>query len=79
MQHQRINNLITKYFYRNNHLCFQILLKMENNETVAYKEYADYAAYKHDFSRFKEIITQRMPFNFRGKLEKSSSEKTKMA
>lgn len=79
MQQGTISNLITKYFYRNNHLCFQILLKMESSETIAYKEYADYAAYKHDFARFKEMIAQRSPFSLRSKSGSSVSDQIKMA
>jgi hypothetical protein len=47
----KIKNLITKFYYKENHLCFQVLLNCENNETKLYKEYNDYAQYKEEYNR----------------------------
>lgn len=41
-----IQNLITKFYYKNNHLCFQILLYLGVESTLPYKEFTDYAEYK---------------------------------
>lgn len=47
----KIKNLITKFFYKENHLCFQILLNCENNETKLYKEFEDYSQYKEEYNK----------------------------
>lgn len=41
-----IQNLITKFYYKNNHLCFQILLYLGVESTLPYKEFTDYTEYK---------------------------------
>ena len=38
--------MITKFFYRSNNLCFQILLRVEDGDLVQYQEFTDYADYK---------------------------------
>jgi hypothetical protein len=53
----KIKNLITKFFYKENHLCFQILLNCENNETRLFKEYTDYAKYKEEYNRLLDAKT----------------------
>lgn len=42
----QVKDLITKFFYQNNQLCFQILLHLEGGKTVLFKEFADYSGYK---------------------------------
>ena len=51
----KIKNLITKFYYKQNHLCFQILLNCENGETKVYKEFIDYAEYKAEYNRLLEV------------------------
>ncbi len=46
-----IQNLVTKFYYRNNHLCFQILLQCDPENMIAYQEYSDYAEYKNAFNQ----------------------------
>jgi hypothetical protein len=53
----KIKNLITKFYYKENHLCFHILLNCENNETKLYKEYNDYAQYKEEYNRLLDAKT----------------------
>jgi len=51
----KIKNLITKFYYKDNHLCFQILLNCENNETRLYKEYEDYDQYKMEYNKLLDV------------------------
>jgi hypothetical protein len=55
IQGGQVKDLITKFFYRDNHLCFQILLHLEGNETIIYKEYIDYSEYKKAFNELQQI------------------------
>ena len=48
-------DLITKFYYKQNILCFQIILKTESNENVPYREFTDYNEYKMAF----EMLSQR--------------------
>ena len=45
-----IDQLITKFFYRNNQLFFQILLNTDNS-TTTYGEYTDYSTYKKVYNQ----------------------------
>ena len=51
---QDVKDLITKFFYRDNHLCFHILLHLDGGETVFYKEFIDYGEYKKVFSDLQQ-------------------------
>ena len=53
----KIKNLITKFFYKENNLCFQILLNCENNETKLFKEYNVYNQYKEEYNRLLDAKT----------------------
>ena len=48
MKTQEAQSLLTKFFYSNNHLHFQILIQTEN-ELVVFGDYSDYALYKTAF------------------------------
>ncbi|NNE29348.1 MAG: hypothetical protein HKN16_06915 [Saprospiraceae bacterium] len=41
-----IQNLITKFYYKENNLCFQILLHFGLDRTIPFQEFTDYAEYK---------------------------------
>ena len=56
-----IEQLITKFFYRNNQLFFQILLNCDNNFTVTYGEYTDYTTYKQDYNQLLGLKTAGKP------------------
>jgi len=45
----KVRDLITKFFYRDSHLCFHILLQVDGGETVFFQEFTDYAEYKEAF------------------------------
>ena len=50
----KIRNLITRFYYKENHLCFQILLSYDNDQTILYREYNDYARYKTEYNNLLE-------------------------
>lgn len=50
----KIKDLITKFFYRDSHLCFHILLHVDGGETVFFREFTDYAEYMKAFSDLKQ-------------------------
>jgi len=50
-----IQNLITKFYYRENQLCFQILLHFGMDRTIPYKEFANYGEYKRVYAQLLEI------------------------
>ena len=52
-----IQNLITKFYYKNNHLCFQILLYLGVENTVPFKEFTDYTEYKKVYSELMNAKT----------------------
>ena len=56
----QIKNLITKFYYKNNNLCFQILLLLDQNKSVAYEEYVDYSAYKKAYNELMDIKTKNL-------------------
>ncbi len=45
----QVKDIITKFFYKDNHLCFHILLQVEGDEIVLFQEFSDYAEYKKVF------------------------------
>jgi hypothetical protein len=71
MKYDATNYLMTKFFYRNNHLCFQILLVSNStNETpsngrnekhVTLGEFTNYADYRKDFFSFQQKLEQNLP------------------
>ena len=53
----KVKNLITKFYYRDNHLCFQILIKCEADQTIVYREYTDYNLYKKEYDQLLQAKT----------------------
>ncbi len=56
-----IQNLITKFYYKNNHLCFQILLHFGLDRTVPFQEFSDYAEYKRVYNDLLAIKNSDQP------------------
>ena len=54
----QIKNLITKFYYKDNHLCFQILIHCEDDKTIVYNEYTDYAEYKNEYNKLLETKSE---------------------
>ncbi len=50
-------NLLTRFFYRDNHLCFQILIQTKS-ELISYGEYNDYTVYKSAFEQFQQTLSK---------------------
>ena len=55
-----VRDLITKFFYRDSHLCFHILLQVDGGETVFFREFLDYAEYKKAFSDLQQAKLNNM-------------------
>ena len=51
---REVKDLITKFFYSGNFLCFHILLQLEGGEKVFFQEFTDYAEYKKSFGALQE-------------------------
>ena len=60
IQGNKVKDLITKFFYRNSHLCFHILLMLNGGETVFFQEFTDYAEYKKAFSDLQQARLNNM-------------------
>lgn len=56
-----IQNLITKFYYKNNHLCFQILLHFGLDRTVPFQEFSDYAEYKRVYNDLLAVKNSYKP------------------
>ncbi|MBK8562781.1 MAG: hypothetical protein IPN76_05410 [Saprospiraceae bacterium] len=54
IQGNKVKDLITKFFYRNSHLCFHILLMLNGGDTVFFQEFTEYAEYKKAFSELQQ-------------------------
>ena len=59
----KIRDLITKFFYRDSHLCFHILLHVDGGETVFFQEFTDYAEYKKAFSDLQQARLNKIIIN----------------
>lgn len=64
---EQVKDLITKFFYKNNHLCFQILLHTRVNETIAYGVYANYSTYKKDFDNLQNARSNNLTISVQNK------------
>lgn len=58
MRTNEIKSLLTKFYYNNEHLYFQILIQKENSMEV-YGEYADYHEYKNTFDMLQKDIDEK--------------------
>ena len=48
-----IINLITLFYYKNNHLRYQILIHLSGERTIVYGEYENYKEYKSEFEKLQ--------------------------
>ena len=58
MRTNEIKSLLTKFYYNNEHLYFQILIQKENLIEV-HGEYADYYEYKNTFDILQKDIDEK--------------------
>lgn len=69
---EQVKDLITKFFYKSNHLCFQILLHTRTNETIAYGVYADYSDYKKDFNNLQNARSVNSTIDIQNKSKENN-------
>lgn len=48
-----IINLITLFYYKNNHLRYQILIHLSGERTIVFGEYDNYKEYKAEFEKLQ--------------------------
>ncbi len=53
--------LLTKFFYQNNHLYYQIWLNEVEKGLVFWKEYSSQQEYKQDIKTLSEKLEQNLP------------------
>ncbi|MEL7021230.1 MAG: hypothetical protein AAGK47_06465 [Bacteroidota bacterium] len=62
---EQIRQLLTKFYYNDSHLHYQILLEFEQGKTIVIKDFSDYASYKKVYSELyrikKENLVIRVP------------------
>ena len=51
----QVKDLITKYFYRDEHLCFQLLVLSESGEKVLFNEFTDYTECKRALDELQQM------------------------
>jgi hypothetical protein len=76
---EQVKDLITKFFYKNNHLCFQILLHTKMNETIAYGVYANYSAYRKDFDNLQNARSNNLKITIQNKNKEKETLTAKVA
>jgi hypothetical protein len=74
-----VRDLITKFFYRDSHLCFHILLHVDGGETVFFREFTDYAEYKKAFSDLQQARLNNMIIKAPKKIMASGHAVSKVA
>jgi hypothetical protein len=57
MKTDEAQGLLTRFFYRDNHLCFQILIQTES-ELISYGQYNDYSVYKSAFEQIRLTLSK---------------------
>lgn len=45
-----VKDVVTRFFYRDNHLCFEIILLVNSGERIPFECFGDYAEYKKAFA-----------------------------
>lgn len=68
----QVDNLITKFYYKDNHLCFQILLQCGFENMVAYNEYSDYSEYKTAYNELINVRSNNGTINIPSKKQEST-------
>ena len=76
---EQVKDLITKFFYKKNHLCFQILLHTKMNETIAYGVYANYSTYKKDFDDLQNARSNNLKIVIQNKNKEGETLTEKVA
>lgn len=74
-----VKDLVTKFFYKGNQLCFQIFLQIEGGERILYKEFTDYAEYKEVFAKLQQQKGSRSIIKFPEKSVDSTKSNSNVA
>jgi len=75
----QVKDLITKFFYRDNHLCFHIILEVDSGEKIPYQEFTDYAEYKRVFTELQQQKGNEVLINFPEKIANTGIMSTNVA
>ncbi len=51
----KFQNLTTRFYYKQNQLCFQIIINTFDGEQIPYKEFTDYKTYKNTFDQLSKM------------------------
>jgi len=51
---QKIDDLITRFFYKEEQLYFRIMIKLNGGTMLSYNDYADYNEYKNAYATLVE-------------------------
>lgn len=54
LQTSEISNIITRFYYKDEQLCFLIVLELNNGGTIDYLEFVDYTVYRNCLSSLKK-------------------------
>ena len=76
---KQVKDLITKFFYKKNNLCFQILLHTNSADVVKYGEYFDYKQYKTAFNELQEARSRNDQIDLQHKNSTTESNIIKVA
>jgi|GEM_PF-1561531 len=60
----QIENLVTKFFYKNNRLHYQILIYRTDKQKFLYKTYDDYNLYKSTYDALLNAQHAQLPIDF---------------
>ena len=51
--------LVTKFYYKNNQLCFQILVQDESKNETTQMEYSNYDEYKKAYNQLMDLKSEK--------------------
>lgn len=55
--------LVTKFYYKNNQLCFKILVQDESKNKTTQMEYSDYTEYKKAYNQLMDLKSKKKSIN----------------
>ncbi len=74
-----IDDVQTKFFFRENLLCFHVLVKMKSGETVFFQEFKDYSEYINMYNGLLAAKSNGTVITFPKKINNSASASSKVA
>lgn len=79
VQNMEIEDIWTKFSFRGNLLCFQILLQTEGGKITLYQEYNDYSEYKNKMADLRLARFNNTAIRVPKKIYNSGPAKLKVA